>query len=219
MQTEELFSIVEKKWKQEKVLQLKDFTKKLKCSNITIRRHLKKWNSVTSFTHKGSYYTFAKIANFSKNGLWFHNEIGFSQHGNLIETITYFISSSKAGLYASDLFELLHFNSYSILSRIMNKSYLYREKMFGKYIYFSTDRIQRDIQISARSKLNQLILTEEISTTKGIDILVEYIKCPNVSFSELSLFLSKRGVIVSDIMLYSFFEFHGILKKTQNLKP
>ena len=218
MKSEELFSIIEKKWKQEKVLQLKDFTSKIKCSNTTVRRHLKKWNSITSFTHKGSYYTFAEIADFSKEGLWFHNEIGFSKHGNLIETITYFISSSEIGLYASDLFELLHFKSYSILSRIMKKSNLYREKMLGKYIYFSTDQIQQEIQKSARFKINKLLLTEEISTTKGIDILVEYIKRPNVSFAELSEYLSKRGVIVSDIMLYSFFEFHGILKKTQNLK-
>ena len=218
MQKNELFSIIAKEWEKEKVLELKDFVKSLKCSAATVRRRLKKWKTITSFNHKGRYYTLLGIADFRNDGLWFYNDIGFSQHGNLIETITYFISSSNAGLYANDLFELLHFKSYSILSRTMNNTSLYREKMYDKYIYFSADEKKRNIQISERFKINQVILTEEISASKGINILVEYIKHPNISFRELSENLSKQGVFISDVILHSFFEFHCILKKTHNFK-
>ncbi len=218
MQKDELFSIIEEDWKKEKALDLKDFLKRLKCSTATVRRRLKKWKTITSFNHKGRYYTLFEIADFTNDGLWFYNDIGFSQHGNLIETITYFISSSNAGLYANNLFELLHFKSYSILSRIMDKTSLHREKMHDKYIYFSADEAKRKIQISERFKINQMILAEEISTSKGINILVEYIKHPSLSFTELSENLSKQGVFISDVILHSFFEFHGILKKTHNFK-
>ena len=218
MTKDRLLSMVEEQWEKEQVLQLKDFSRKLKCSETTVRRYLKKWNSITSFSHKGSYYTLSAVADFDDDGLWFYNGIGFSQYGNLIETIIYFVSSSESGLYASDLFELLRFKSYSVLARIMNRTNLFREKMNGKYLYFSADSDKRNIQISLRIKINQLILTEQISVAKGVHILVEFIKHPAISLTELSKKLAEQGIIISDITLYDFFEFHGILKKTQNFR-
>jgi hypothetical protein len=218
MRKDRLFGMVEEQWRKEKVLQLKDFPRKLKCSETTVRRYLKKWNSVTSFSHKGRYYTLLELADFTDDGLWFYNGIGFSQYGNLIETIIYFVSSSESGLYASDLFELLRFKSYSVLARIMNRTNLFREKMNGKYIYFSADTAKRNIQIVLRTKINQLILTEQIPAIKGVHILVEFIKYPDISLMELSKKLAEQGIIISDITLYDFFEFHEILKKTQNFR-
>lgn len=218
MEKNRLLDMVKEQWKKEKVLQLKDFTRKLKCSEVTVRRYLKKLNSITSFSHKGSYYTLRELADFTDEGLWFYNDIGFSQYGNLFETIIHFVSSSESGLYASDLFELLRFQSYSVLARIMNRTNLFREKMNGKYIYFSADTAQRNIQISLRTKINQQILTEQISATKGIHILVEFIKYPDISLTELSKKLAEQGIIISEITLYNFFKFHGILKKTQNFR-
>jgi hypothetical protein len=218
MKKDRLLGIVEKQWEKEQVLKIKDFSRKLKCSKTTVRRYLKKWNSITSFSHKGSYYTLSTIADFTDDGLWFYQGIGFSQHGNLIETIIYFVSSSESGLYASDLFELLRFKSYSVLARIMGRTNLFREKMNGKYIYFSAATDKRNMQISKRTKINQLILTEQIPAAKGVHILVEFIKHPDISLMELSKKLAEQQIIISDITLYDFFEFHGILKKTQNFR-
>ena len=134
MKSEVSIEIVKERWKKNKAMLLEELVQIMSCSAITVRRRLKKLNSISSYNKNGRYYTLPEIAEFNDDGLWIYRSIGFSINGNLIQTITYLVCSSSAGLYGEDISRLLHLESYSILARIMKTALLRREKMFGKFI-------------------------------------------------------------------------------------
>ena len=153
MQSEKLFKVVHKDWKKKKLFIFGELLEKLDCSVITVRHRLKEWNVISSYNKNGRYYTLSDIAEFDDKGLWFYKDIGFSKSGNLTQTITHLVSTSTAGLFGEDISGLLHFNSYSILAKVIRKSPLIREKMFGRFIYFSDNKDIYSRQVYERKKL------------------------------------------------------------------
>jgi len=92
----------------------------LKCSVITARRKLKRWQSYTSINKNGRYYTLPQIPVFDKNGLWKYQAVLFSKHGNLRQTIFALITDSDKGLSAVEIAELVDL--------VANSSFLSRFK-------------------------------------------------------------------------------------------
>ena len=52
----------------------------------TVFRKLKELDYLTSYSHRGSYYTLEEIARFDELGLWSYRDVSFSVHGSLILT-------------------------------------------------------------------------------------------------------------------------------------
>ncbi|MCP4602759.1 MAG: hypothetical protein GY847_19960, partial [Proteobacteria bacterium] len=50
----------------------------------TVFRKLKELDYLTSYSHRGSYYTLEEIARFDELGLWSYRDVSFSVHGSLI---------------------------------------------------------------------------------------------------------------------------------------
>lgn len=122
-----------------KISTLKDI-KEVVGTNIdmTVFRILKTLSYCSSYSHKGRFYTLDYIAQFDKNGLWCHQSVCFSQHGNLMSTLEYFVSDSKAGYFAQELEELLHVGVRESLLRLVKKGKIVRKKISGAYLYCST---------------------------------------------------------------------------------
>ena len=51
-------------------------------SRMTVFRRLSQIEYISSYTHAGRYYTLYDIARFDSDGLWFYDDIGFSQKGS-----------------------------------------------------------------------------------------------------------------------------------------
>lgn len=215
MNSKKSIETVRARWKRKKAMLLDELARLMDCSAITVRRRLKKWDSISSYNKNGRYYTLPSIAKFNDQGLWLYNGIGFSKNGNLIETITHLICSSAAGLYGENISGLLHLDSYSILARMMKTSGLRREKMFGKYIYFSSGGKIYERQLRERMKINESHSVKMISDSAGVAALVEFINKPELGLLEISRRLKRRGINVTEPLLNNFFEYHGILKKTR----
>lgn len=218
MPFDKLYDVVYKEWKKKKLVVLGELLEMLDCSVITVRRRLKEWNAISSYNKNGKYYTLPDIAKFDNYGLWFYKDIGFSTNGNLIQTIIHLVSSSVAGLFGEEIFGLLHLNSYTVLSKMINKSYLHREKMFGKYIYFSENKDVYSRQLRERIILNEQQSVKLLSNTVGVIVLVEFILNPELKPSEISRRLSNKGVNVTESLISNFFAYHGILKKTRDFQ-
>jgi hypothetical protein len=216
MKLDGMIKIVEKRWEKDKAMLLEELALMMSCSAITVRRRLKKWNSISSYNKNGRYYTLPQIARFNEDGLWIYQGIGFSMNGNLIQTITHLVHSSTAGLYGEDISGMLHSDSYSILAKMMKTACLRREKMYGKFIYFSFDVAKYDSQLCERGRINESFSPEKLSESLGIVALVELIKNPRFGFFEICECLKKQGVDVSEALLRDFFTYHGILKKTRD---
>ena len=126
--------------------------------------------------------------------------------------------ASSAGLYGENISGLLHLDSYSILARIMKTSCLRREKMFGKFIYFSSVGEIHAEQLHERMKMNESHSAEKVSDAVGVTALVEYIKNPELGLMEISKRLNRQGINITEVVLEKIFEYHGILKKNRDLR-
>lgn len=109
-------------------------------STMTIFRKLKELEYISSYSHRGKYYSLFDIADFDSYGLWSHQSVWFSKYGNLVETVKDFIDNSTAGYSAKELERVLHVEvKHSLLNLYRNKR-VGREKIDRVYIYFSSDK-------------------------------------------------------------------------------
>ena len=53
---------------------------------MTVFRKLRQLSYLSSYSHRGKYYTLAEIARFDQLGLWSHHGALFSRHGTLLNT-------------------------------------------------------------------------------------------------------------------------------------
>ena len=51
--------------------------------DLTVFRKLKPLDYLSSYTHRGRYYTLSEIARFDDTGLWSHEAVWFSRYGTL----------------------------------------------------------------------------------------------------------------------------------------
>ncbi len=215
--SDERFNLVYEIWKKNKVLTLVDLMKILQFGKNTIKRDLKKWNAVTSFNKNGKYYSLPEFLDFDENGLCFLNEIGFSQNGNLIKTMAALASTSAAGLSANDFEKLLRFkfNSYSVITKVVERANLNRKKFNGVYFYFSEDKKTFDKQVTKREK----ITVKKMPDVIAVQVLVELINDPEIDAKRISNQLKKRSIYASPEEICHFLKENNIFKKTLNAVP
>jgi hypothetical protein len=205
---------VRKNFVRQKIITLEQLVQWLKCSVMTARRQLQRWQTYTSINQNGRYYTLPQIPVFDQNGLWRYHAIIFSKHGNLKQTIVALITDSPKGLSAAEIAELVDLvpNS-SLLSQFKDVPGVKREKHQGRFIYLS-DRPQ----IYARQK--QLWETIAFPTdAQAVVILVQLIKHPDIGIKQLAEQVSKQGLSVEPAAIRRFLHFHDLLKKTSDTKP
>ncbi len=118
--------------------------------DMTVFRILKSLSYRSSYSHKGRFYTLDSIAQFDKNGLWCHRSVYFSQHGNLLSSLEYFIMESESGYFAQDLETLLHVRVKESLLRLVKKGKITREKISGAFLYCSSVSSVRKKQLLSR---------------------------------------------------------------------
>jgi hypothetical protein len=114
--------------------------------NMTVIRKLNELSYITSYSHSGRYYTLSSIPDFDDRGLWEHDSVMFSKHGNLQKTVKAFVDSSKTGYTAAELKGVLQIEVKEPLLVLFRKELLDRKKISGCYVYFT---------IGLQSKKNQ----------------------------------------------------------------
>ncbi|HGY11693.1 MAG TPA: hypothetical protein ENK36_04950 [Desulfobacterales bacterium] len=210
-------SITLKTFKKNKVMDIEQLVKLMNCSIPTVRRRLKQWRTYTSYNKNGSYYVLEGVAEFDKNGLWRYGDILFSKYGNLKKTVLHLVNSSQAGLTGGQISELVGLCSRSFLSHFRNV--LRREKFAGQFVYFSFDEECFIRQQQVRKEIVMHSNRTKLPTdTHAVIILVEWIKHPDLSIEELSNRLGKKGHRIKPEIIRNFFEYHGLLKKNQDMQ-
>lgn len=206
-----------KVFKKKKVLMIEELSGLLGSSLITARRRLKQWKAYTSYNQNGRYYVLPDSAKFDAHGLWQHQHILFSKHGNLKKTVIALIKHSPAGLTGSQIGELVSLGPRSFLSHFRTESQLKRVMIEGRFVYFSADKATCIQQ--KKNRQEQTIQAEMRVPTdaEAVVILVERIKHPGLCIEDLSKKLSKIGYQFSAEAIRHFLESHGLLKKTQGM--
>lgn len=202
-------------FRKEKVMNLHELAELLGCCERTVQRRLKQWRAYTSYNKNGSYYVLPDIPKFDQNGLWTYKKIFFSRHGNLRKTVIWLVNHSQAGLSAREIEELMRLPSNSFLSYFRNMQELHHEKLGGRYLYFSSDKLVLERQKQKRQEADGRVNITNLPTdAEAVVILVERIKYPHLSIEQLSTRLSKGGYSIKAGTIRNLFEHHGIQKKT-----
>ena len=118
--------------------------------DVTVFRKLKQLESITSYSHRGRYYSLKRLARFDENGIWTVEGVRFSTHGTLVATVESLAQSCEAGCYAAELEDLLQVGVKETLLRLFRKGRLSRERISNRFLYCSTLAEEKNRQIAAR---------------------------------------------------------------------
>jgi hypothetical protein len=187
-------------------------------SRMTVFRRLRDIEYVSSYTHAGRYYTLYDIARFGSDGIWFYDDIGFSQNGSLKNTVTYLVHNGDAGRFHSDLEAQLRVRVHNVLLDLVRSKQITRIKFKGQYLYLSTDQARSTKQIEQRDKLSTQVRRMPVvfSEAMVIEILAEVIRQSKrrPRADQVASALCMRGLPIAENDVVTVFDHYDIEKKT-----
>ena len=124
--------------------------------DVTIFRKLKPLDYLTSYSHRGRYYTLREIARFDDKGLWSQADVWFSQYGTLLATAASFVNRSPRGYFADELARALHVEVQDALHQLAQQRRLTRQIVSGLYLYTASDRAIQQGQLLTRRNVEAL---------------------------------------------------------------
>ena len=151
-------------------------------STMTVFRSLKALEYLSSYSHKGKYYTLPQITKFDELGLWSCQSVWFSKYGNLVETAKEFVESSSAGYTTHELEDILHVETKHPLLNLFKKGRIDREKIGGYYVYLSCNTNDKSRQIAVRKTGAERF---EVDLSYEIKLLSEELKAAIILFFSL----------------------------------
>lgn len=124
--------------------------------DVTVFRKLKPLDYLTSFSHRGRYYTLREIARFDDKGLWSHSNVCFSQFGTLLATAESFVNRSPRGYFADELARALHLDVQDALHQLALQRRVTRQIVSGLYLYTASDRAIQQGQLLTRRNVEAI---------------------------------------------------------------
>jgi len=114
--------------------------------DLTVFRKLKELDYLTSYSHRGRFYTLREIVGFGGDGLWSCDPAWFSRYRTLLATAEAFIRSSAAGYFAEELSAILHVGTQDVLRQLVQQNRIARELISGLFLYTAIDPATRQRQ-------------------------------------------------------------------------
>jgi hypothetical protein len=120
--------------------------------DVTVFRKLKPLDYLTSYSHRGRYYSLLEIARFDDLGLWSQADVWFSRFGTLLATAERFVNRSPRGYFANELTRALHVEVRDALHQLTQQRRVTRQMVSGLYLYTAKDpAIQRGQLMTRRT--------------------------------------------------------------------
>jgi hypothetical protein len=151
-------------------------------TDLTVFRKLKELGYLSSYTHRGRFYTLPEIAQFSDEGLWSHDAVWFSRQGTLVSTVESWVHQSPQGWFADQLADRLHVEVYDPLGDLVQQGRLRRTEIDGRFLYTSADsRLSKD-QIRSRRSAQTVPL---VADTAAVQVSPDELKATILLFYSL----------------------------------
>ncbi len=205
--------------KSRRVVQMRDLFEAVEStSRMTVFRRLSGVEYLCSYTHAGRYYTLFDIARFDSDGIWFYDDIGFSQNGSLKNTVTYLVDNGDGGKFHSDLERQLRVRVHNVLLDLVRTKQIKRTKFEGQFLYLSSDKARSTKQIEQRDKLSMQLRRIPVFITQPmvIEILAEVIRQSkrHPHADQVASALAIRGLPIAENDVMTVFDHYDIEKKT-----
>ena len=121
-------------------------------STMTVYRALSRVGYLSSYSHRGRFYTLPGIPIFDYFGLWSYRSVMFSRHGNLLETSAIMVQRSDEGYTASELESILQVEVKHALLKLLHRKRISRSKLDGRFVYLAADSGEHHRQVLFRSE-------------------------------------------------------------------
>ena len=205
--------------KSRRVVEMRDLFEAVEStSRMTVFRRLSGVEYLCSYTHAGRYYTLFDIARFDSDGIWFYDDIGFSQNGSLKKTVTYLVDNGDGGKFHSDLQRQLRVRVHNVLLDLVRSKQIKRTKFEGQFLYLSSDKARSTKQIEQRDKLSMQLrrIPAFITQPMVIEILAEVIRQSkrHPRADQVASALAIRGLPIAENDVMTVFDHYDIEKKT-----
>ena len=151
--------------------------------DVTVFRKLKPLDYLTSYSHRGRYYTLREIALFDEKGLWSQEMVWFSQLGTLLSTAESFVNRSPRGFFADELAGVLHVDVQDALHQLAQQRRVTRQMISGLYLYTAIDRTIQQGQLSTRRDVWRLFCSHGCASV--LDVSEEELKASILLFYSL----------------------------------
>lgn len=151
------------------------------CARMTIFRVLSELDYLSSYSHRGAYYTLSEIAEFDDQGLWRCGDVCFSKAGTLGNTIFSLLPESGSGYTVAELDVLLGVETKHACRKLFTEGKVDRRKINGRYVYLCKDDA---------IKRRQVILRKDSNTAADIGIGVDVELLPDEARAAIILFYS-----------------------------
>jgi hypothetical protein len=123
---------------------------------MTVFRKLKHLDYLSSYSHRGSFYTLPGIPKFDHLGLASIRGVQFSRFGTLRNTVLTLVQNSDQGYFADELKQLLHVEVKEVLRTLVQQKRLTREKVGTRFWYAASEPAVKQKQRLARRFDEQL---------------------------------------------------------------
>ena len=153
--------------------------------DMTVFRKLQELDYRTSYSHRGRYYTLARIAEFDELGLWSFRSVYFSAQGTLLSTAEACITESEAGYFSSELESLLHVSVKNALRQLESEGRITREAIRGKHLYCALDAETRKGQLRARRVYESEAVSAPLPVGPGARVVPDELKAAIILFFSL----------------------------------
>ena len=150
--------------------------------DITVFRKLKPLDYLTSYSHRGRYYTLREIAFFDDHGRWSQAEAWFSRFGTLLATAEAFVNRSPRGYFADELAPALHVEVQEALHQLAQQGRVSRQIVAGRYLSMTVDPTVQRRQLLARRTVELLPTVVDASL---LEVPAEEVKAAILLFYSL----------------------------------
>ena len=140
------------------------------ASERTVFRNLCRLEYLSSYSHRGKFYTLKSIARFSSEGLWSVRSVWFSRFGTLLDTVVAWVQRSEAGYDAAELTSALHVEAKHALTRTVRQGRLQRDVIGNRYVYFAAEdttanqqRKRRDAHATASRATSMIVSNPDLA--------------------------------------------------------
>jgi hypothetical protein len=123
--------------------------------DVTVFRKLAALGHLTSYSHRGRFYTLPALPQFDEQGLWMGRGAWFSKHGTLLDTAATLVCASTTGYHAAELEACLQVPVKDALRQLTLAGRIHRTEHTGLYLYTAPSRDRRQEQWAARQALAQ----------------------------------------------------------------
>lgn len=118
------------------------------AATMTVFRSLTRLGYLSSYSHRGRFYTLAEIPDFDPLGLWNWRSARFSRYGNLLETTSRLVERSESGYTALELERVLQVEVKHALLQLVRRGSLSRTRLEGRFVYLSGEAAETALRRS-----------------------------------------------------------------------